>query len=410
MVKRIAPLVPDLYRKINLQVHWYGFNDLVTKSESYHVSLVKILCAINYDYTYPVIVYLLNGKLAELEQIIHTDVEYLNEVGITIYLNEPLSLENGTEQSPELDSILVYIKNNGLTNVTVHTCDYGCETKLPQYSQYMKLVTDDIFIKTISSTRASLPQNQFTKKFINLNWRYTDHRHLTAAFVSQLSSHFSWKYQVDDDVLNIYHWANVRELDEIFDGKLSNGLRYLNEDGPFSLDIGCTTVPVSNINSIHEIANASLSSNPQNIEHFYADAFCDVVTETKYDHPLGNISEKTLKPIGYRKPFVLVAPPLCLEYLRTLGYKTFSDFWDESYDTETNHQLRLIKIFKLLEYINSKSITDLSDLYDAMQPVLEHNARLLEERLPNKPMTKIISSSNATLRQSIWRNRIASKR
>jgi hypothetical protein len=225
-----------------------------------------------------------------------------------------------------------------------------------------------------------------------------------------LSSHFSWKYQVDDAVVNIYHWANIRELDKIVDGKLSNGLRYLNKNGPFSLDIGCSPVSVSNISSIHEIANASLSSNPQNIEQFYADAFCDVVTETKYDHPLGNISEKTLKPIGYLKPFVLVAPPLCLEYLRSMGYKTFSDFWDESYDTETDHQLRLIKIFKLLEYINSKSITELSELYDSMIPTLEHNAMLLKERLPNKSMASMINSSNTTLRQTIWRNRIESKR
>lgn len=401
--------IQETVNTINTKIHWYGFPNLETKPNSYHSSLVKILCAIDYDYTYPLLVYLLNTRIIDLENLKHTDIEYLNKVGITIYLNEPLSLyseiNDDTLKATELDSILIYMENNGLNNVTVHTCDYRCEELLPYYTSRMKLVTDDIFLKTINATRATIPQDNFTKKFINLNWRYTDHRHLVAGFVSTLSSNCSWKYTVDDSVLGIYDWANIKELDDVTDNRLSTGLKYLYENAPIELDIVSDKSLVNGITNIHQIKNDPIFLRKQSIERFYADSFCDIVTETKYAQQTGNISEKTLKPIGYRKPFILVAPPFCLEYLRSMGYKTFSDFWDESYDTETDHQQRMIKIFKLIDSINNKTIDELKTLYKEMLPIIDHNATVLNEKLPYVSTTEKIRSVNSQLRNTIWKYR-----
>lgn len=399
--------IKNIRELVNTKIHWYGFSDLETKPESYHTSLVKILCAIDYDYSYPMLVYLLNTRIADLEKLTHTDITHLNTVGITIYLNEPLSLyySDNTLCATELDSVLIYMANNNLHNVTVYTCDYRCEQLLPKYTTKMKLITNDIFIKTLNRTVATLPTDQFTKKFINLNWRYTDHRHLTAAFMSQLSSNCSWKYNVDDAVTKIYDWADIPALDDIFNGRISNGLQYLKENSPLILDVSGPVVPVANINNIHDI-HRPIYGKPQNIEQFYADSFCDIVTETKYAQLLGNISEKTFKPIGYLKPFILVAPPYCLEYLRTMGYKTFSDYWDESYDTETNDQDRLIKIFKLVDHINSMSIDELKQLYNEMLPTLIHNNSVLSTQFSNKAITQKINSTNQILRRELWKHKI----
>lgn len=409
MIVRILPKSinerKQLEDNINRRVHWYGFNDLETKPESYHDALLKILYAIKYDYTYPLIVYILVGNIVDLEEISHTDIDYLNEVGIRIYLNEPVSLGyiDGQLRAPELDSILVYMQNNNLNNVTVHTCDYRCEELLPYYNA-IKLVTDDVFIKTIGSTRTTIATDQFTKHFINLNWRYTEHRHLVAAFMYQLDSYCSWRFKVDYDALEVHEWSDLNKLDIEFNGRITNGIILLNENAPCKIDY---TGPAIKINDVEDTLaiNPPTKSSDEDIEPFYADIFCDIVTETKYAQPLANISEKTLRPIGFLKPFILVAPPRSLEYLRTLGYKTFSDYWDESYDLEDDHNLRLIKIFKLIDELNNKSIDELRILYNDMLPVLKHNYDLLVEKLPNKTMAQNLLDANPELRRAIWKSK-----
>jgi len=76
---------------------------------------------------------------------------------------------------------------------------------------------------------------------------------------------------------------------------------------------------------------------------FYNDCFVDIVTESRYAQPTGNYSEKVYQPMFHKKPFVLVAPPHTLRYLKEQGFKTFDKFWDESYDKEENHQERIFK-------------------------------------------------------------------
>lgn len=405
-------LTEEIKQKVRHKVHWYGFNDLTTKPESYHDILSRILCAIDYDYSYPLLIYPINNRLVDLEEIRHTDIDYLNTVGITIYLHEPLSLYtvDNTLRAGELDSILAYVKANNLTKVTVHTCDYRCEELLPCYTKYMQLVTDDVFLKTVSLPKVKNICSEFTKRFINLNWRYTDHRHLTAAFVSQLDSHVTWKYIVDDAILSIYDWANIEELDNIFGDKVSAGIALLKRAAPMELDIKISAETITGISTIHEVKRplieqyCVLNGEKRSIERFYSDIFCDIVTETKYNQQLGNISEKTLRPIWFQKPFILVAPPLCLEYLRELGFKTFSDYWDESYDLETNSQQRLIKIFKTMETLNDKPIRELVQLYNDMQPILMHNYNLLLNKFPQMSRLQQINSVNNRLRRELWIN------
>ena len=56
-----------------------------------------------------------------------------------------------------------------------------------------------------------------------------------------------------------------------------------------------------------------------------------------------------------------------------MGFRTFNSYWDESYDAETDHCRRLIKIIQLIEQISQYSIKELNDLYTQMIPTLEHN-------------------------------------
>jgi hypothetical protein len=102
------------------------------------------------------------------------------------------------------------------------------------------------------------------------------------------------------------------------------------------------------------------------------------VTEARYALPTGNLSEKTLNAIKCFRPFILVASPYTLEYLKHYGVKTFSQFWDESYDREENHEQRLIKIFEVIDYIDSFTVDELKTLYSKMTPILEHNYQIIK--------------------------------
>ena len=97
-----------------------------------------------------------------------------------------------------------------------------------------------------------------------------------------------------------------------------------------------------------------------------------VITETAYYGKKLHLTEKTFKPIVMQQPFILVSTQGSLEYLKRYGFKTFSDFWDESYDNADDNT-RILKIGKLLKELDSLSLKEKQQLQQALIPVVEHN-------------------------------------
>lgn len=83
----------------------------------------------------------------------------------------------------------------------------------------------------------------------------------------------------------------------------------------------------------------------------------------------------------YKKPFIMVGPPHTLKYMKEHGFKTFDEFWDESYDTCIDHEKRIFSIFALIEKLNAMSFEELAVMYTNMERVLEHNRTLLLKKL-----------------------------
>lgn len=79
----------------------------------------------------------------------------------------------------------------------------------------------------------------------------------------------------------------------------------------------------------------------------------EVVLETLFDDERLHLTEKSLRPIACGQPFILTGTYGSLEYLRSYGFKTFEDIWDETYDTIENPQERLIKIINLMQSITA---------------------------------------------------------
>ena len=355
------------------ELHWFNFPDL--KPKIYASWLRNLMLSVSYDirkFGKPTFIYQHNNHITELDEIIHNPeaVEYLNTYGIDFYLNEPLCLRTLDQESvydnviqyddfdlraAELDSIKEYIVRNKLTNLTVYVGDYNIEKYAKYYEPYMKLVVEDIFFY---STRYIVPndtslQLDFTHKFVNLNGRYTHYRHILASYLKDKSALVSWFHDVElpikTDWYDLSTWDNQVELNS---------------------EIG-----------IHIIDEPYEKFNQESfeLEKVYAKSFCDIIGESRFTVPLGNISEKTLRPIMYRKPFILAAPYKTLEYLKTLGFKTFSDFWDESYDECKNHEERLKKVLTLIDYIDNMSLNDLRVMLKSMEPILDHNFQIYKK-------------------------------
>lgn len=114
---------------------------------------------------------------------------------------------------------------------------------------------------------------------------------------------------------------------------------------------------------------------------WYRQAFCSIVTEsTFYPTDLPDttfnkifITEKTDKCFTAAQPFILVSNANSLKYLKSMGYKTFSRWWDESYDSEINDELRLQKIKNIISEISSWSLRKCETIWHEMHSVLKHN-------------------------------------
>lgn len=98
-----------------------------------------------------------------------------------------------------------------------------------------------------------------------------------------------------------------------------------------------------------------------------------LVTETVYYDQKLHLTEKIFKPIVARRPFFLVAAPGNLAYLRSYGFRTFDRWVDESYDSETDPDQRIVKIIQEVERLCKLSPADLQTIYADMQETLDYN-------------------------------------
>ena len=97
-----------------------------------------------------------------------------------------------------------------------------------------------------------------------------------------------------------------------------------------------------------------------------------VVTETLYSGNKQHLTEKTFKPIVMQQPFIIQSCKGSLEYLRRYGFRTFSEFWDESYD-DCDDQTRTAKIGQLMQDLNSMSQKEKASLQNAVSSTVWWN-------------------------------------
>jgi hypothetical protein len=104
--------------------------------------------------------------------------------------------------------------------------------------------------------------------------------------------------------------------------------------------------------------------NPKNYPRFgkdqdiyelpYIDTVCSIVSETNDNDFEVFMTEKIWKPIIAKHVFVVHGNYLYLQKLKEIGFRTFNNYFDESYDLERDPDKRINKIAKLIADLKEK--------------------------------------------------------
>jgi len=127
-------------------------------------------------------------------------------------------------------------------------------------------------------------------------------------------------------------------------------------------------------------------------------ALVHVVTETVFYEPKLHLTEKIFKPIVSARPFVLVAAPGNLAYLRSYGFETFSPWIDESYDLVEDNDKRLDMIAHEIYRISNLPVQALQDIKQQMIPILEHNKRHFFGRFRSLLVNELVDNFDRCVR------------
>ena len=117
---------------------------------------------------------------------------------------------------------------------------------------------------------------------------------------------------------------------------------------------------------------------------FFKKSFVYIITETVAEYPYPYFSEKTWKAFIYKMPFMIVGSKNSLTQLRSFGFKTFNDFWDESYDTLDFASDRIDMVVKNLKILSELSHNEIDIIYKKMLPIIEYNQNHLKTFYQNQ--------------------------
>jgi len=109
---------------------------------------------------------------------------------------------------------------------------------------------------------------------------------------------------------------------------------------------------------------------------WYNDTCFTLVLEsmTQWNDAVVFVTEKTYKPISHQHPFMIIGAPKFLYYLKSQGFETFDNLFNESYDEISDFDYKIKIIINNIEIFQKQS-------YDKITlQKLEHNAARFYDR------------------------------
>jgi hypothetical protein len=109
------------------------------------------------------------------------------------------------------------------------------------------------------------------------------------------------------------------------------------------------------------------------VKHLYDNSLINIITETFFFNKVIHITEKTYKPIAFMQPFILLGAAGSLQHIKDMGFKTFGEFWDESYDREKDDKLRFRMIVDIIKSISEWPEHVKIDFTYAVKDIVDYN-------------------------------------
>lgn len=276
------------------------------------------------------------------------------------------------------------IPTNYYIIISVHEYDLS---NYEEYKDYFTVITDFTmyaYYTTILKNNYEM-SNSKKKYFLCLNQRANHIRQSLYYFFNKFNlmekSYFSYLGNLNNSVYKSYN--------EIHDVITQKNISWYSKNIDYKKLLD--KIPFSTIK------NDSLETNGLNLpdNFLFKDTFCSIITETYDTEKYGFLSEKTFKAISGFHPFIIYGNPGSLLLLKKLGFKTFEDFWDESYDDFSQNE-RFEMILHLILEIGSWPIDKINSIQNAMTPILEYNYNHFFNTLP-----KMLNNNKTELNDKI---------
>jgi len=102
----------------------------------------------------------------------------------------------------------------------------------------------------------------------------------------------------------------------------------------------------------------------------YNDSWYSLAVETNKHNDVWMFSEKEAKPIMAKRLFAMVGGAGQIVALKKLGFESFGEVFDESFDDESDEDKRFKKLMDSMQHLAQE---DPAKVYEKIKPILEHN-------------------------------------
>jgi len=237
--------------------------------------------------------------------------------------------------------------------------DVGYNVVTVQNQLFMPVYQGDLFLEHKQENISTGKSNKF--KLLTFMGKPYYHRARLASFIyeNNLKQHNIVSCLTPYDDFAISDWKKELRLSDNFLNTL-----------PWEYD--------ASTQEVHNDIKCNLTSKAEQQAHM--DSYISFVSETFFDYTSNDenpfeldMTAKSTKPIVTMQPFILHAQIGALQYIKDLGFETFNNWWDESYDSITDHDKRYEHLIDIYKTLSLMPHDELALMVKDMLPILKHN-------------------------------------
>ena len=214
----------------------------------------------------------------------------------------------------------------------------------------------------------TLEYKPYIKKFLNLNRRWRVHRatFVAMAKIHNLLAHGYVSLAPADDGVT---WHRIWDRVQTHEPELIPHKDLIVNMPPLYLDTYDMHINQVNLT--------------ESTDSYYTDTYFSVVTETNFYKEYGPglfLSEKVFKPVNKKHPFLVLGRPYTIKKFTEIGYTSFSDIIDESYDSEIDDTKRMRMVIEETKRLCNLSDDELKNFLSKAKEITEYNHQLLKDK------------------------------